>query len=117
MKKIYIHDIPGRLRVRSEAIKRNQSEAKELLASFQGVRSIEANALTGSLTLAYDVTAVRSEDLLGLLRQRGFLSAVPAPVPVRRSSEVGAKIARTVGSYVLQTAVERSVAALVAAIL
>jgi hypothetical protein len=51
------HHVPGRLRLRSAALKRNvcaSEEARRHLAQIEGVTSVRANPATGSVLLEYD---------------------------------------------------------------
>jgi hypothetical protein len=53
----YIHNIPGRLRVRSAQIKRDSCQAANLCAmleSMAGIHSTELNKKAGSLIVHYD---------------------------------------------------------------
>lgn len=50
----YIHHVPGRLRVKSTGLKRNEAEAARIVAHMQhlhGVASAEVNTVTGSLLI------------------------------------------------------------------
>ncbi len=123
----YVHHIPGRLRVRSAAIKGSQAgagRATTLVHSLAGVRSVEANVLTGSLTVRYDPEITSASTLMKALRDHGYLAAdqkLPhgGTVYYRRPArgEFGAAVARSVARYAVEAALERSVVALVASLL
>ena len=123
----YIHHVPGRLRVRSSAVRRNEVgalRAAAWLRSLPGVSSADANPLTGSLTLRYDPALTGSGTLLEALQEAGYVSRhVTAPAtlparPARRStSDLGGRLARGVAAYALEKALEHSVLALVGALL
>jgi hypothetical protein len=123
----YVHHIPGRLRVRFAALKRNQIRAealKQLLEATTGVISAEVNTLTGGVVIRYDSEITHGQALLAMLRDHGYLtSSALASVPDRAltlpafGGEIGGIVAKKVAAYALETAVERSVAALVAALL
>jgi hypothetical protein len=52
----YIHDLPGRLRVRIPCLKsrkRNCLEVEEILAAMPGVIAARANVLTGGVLVCY----------------------------------------------------------------
>jgi copper chaperone CopZ len=123
----YIHHIPGRLRVRSAAIKRNEIRAealKRLLAGTEGVASTEVNTLTGSVVIRYDPERASGQALADMLRDRGYLTSSsmagtggPRMALPAFGGEIGGMVARKVAAYAIETAVERSVVALVAALL
>jgi copper chaperone CopZ len=123
----YVHHIPGRLRVRSAAIKRNEIRAealKRLLEGTAGVTSAEVNTLTGSVMIRYNSEITSGQALVDMLRDRGYLtSSVLTGAPERAftlpafGGEIGGMVAKKVAAYAIETAVERSVVALVAALL
>jgi len=126
--KIYIHDIPGRLRIRTEAIKRSEHAAaavQELLHSTAGVLSAVANPLTGSITVTYDVSQLSSTSILELLRERGYLATETeqcerAAVPVQPSfaSTLLMEVAAPkLGKMILGWTIEQALSAAVAALL
>lgn len=125
---VYVHHVPGRLRVRSVLVKKNEytaSEVKRLMESIHGVRSASTNTLTGSVTIAYDGAVTDRDTLLGILREQGYLTehqhvctpACQKSVEPALRIEVSGKVAKVVAAYVVEKAVERSVAALIAAVL
>jgi copper chaperone CopZ len=72
----YIHDIPGRLRVKTPAIKGNGNAAEEvqrLLNVIEGIDSTSVNTTTGSVVINYDAKAVQSGKILDTLKDSGYL--------------------------------------------
>jgi Heavy metal associated domain 2 len=70
----YRHHIPGRLRVRVGAVKRNVQNARALQMAIQdmcGVTSVDANLLTGSVLVRYDPHACDTRALLSLFNRWG----------------------------------------------
>ena len=63
---VYCHSIPGRLRVKVAAIRR-QPEKAGVLANWltlqQKIHQAQANPITGSVILEYDPQAAQPEDL------------------------------------------------------
>ena len=83
----YVHSIPGRLRVRSRAFRNhaeNAETALSLLRDLEGVRSVDANLMTGSLLIRYDAGIVDPARLLGALLARGWIEQLPSPKPSPR---------------------------------
>jgi hypothetical protein len=121
-----IHHLPGRLRLRVPEVKANGSYASSLetrLRTINGIRTAEANPVTGSVLIHYD-----HEHTVSVLRA---LKTIPAPNPkprhvqrpamTTRQSELASLIARAALQRAVETAVEiavqKSILLLIAAIL
>lgn len=116
----YVHHIPGRLRVRSAAVKKNQVKAgavKALLADAPGVRSSEVNTLTGSIVVHYDPALTSGPAITAILRERGYFVQPVTPAMPRVNGDFGNRFAKKLATYALETALERSVVGLVGALL
>jgi hypothetical protein len=62
----YMHQIPGRLRVKTPFIKGNPEracEAERLLEFIPGIKSVSANTITGSLVIRYDPKTISAESI------------------------------------------------------
>lgn len=108
----YVHNLPGRLRVRIPAAKGNTALASELvhrLNAQTGVKNVQTSPVTGSFLIFYDTTATNARDCLAILN-------VDAPREPKRSG-LGAKIAEAATWYVLEKAVERCLPLILAALL
>ncbi len=71
----FVHHVPGRLRVRIPALKRNEAEARAALRLIEaacGVMATKANLLTGSLTARYDSRLTSGAALLAILHDAGY---------------------------------------------
>ena len=71
----YIHDVPGRLRVKSPIIKRNRNVANEverLMETVEGVDIININLATGSLLVNYNPKITKYHDIVNLLQANGY---------------------------------------------
>lgn len=123
----YIHHVPGRLRVRTAAVKGNEKQAtavKALLQSTEGVRTVAVNPLTGSVTVHYDEKSTNPSALLDVLSRQGYpvgQTSLPAVAQASRavspSSQLGSALAATAATFLVKTAVEYSLRALVASLL
>jgi hypothetical protein len=72
----YIHNTPGRLRLKIPQLKRNIMLADEIslmLREKRGVQSVEINTLTGSLKVNFNDSIISSNSLLNLLSQEGHI--------------------------------------------
>jgi len=71
----YMHSIPGRLRVKIPAIKGHPDKAKTvqtLLKDLDGIESIRANTITGSLVVKYETGRSLSEKIPSVLTENGL---------------------------------------------
>jgi len=71
----YIHDIPGRLRIKSPLVKHNDHAEKEiadLLRYLSGIESIAVNTATGSFLIRYDPSRANSHDIVAALTEHGY---------------------------------------------
>lgn len=121
----YMHHVPGRLRIKSPVLKRNEQEAKavqELLLDQQGVLRSEVNPLTGSILVLYDGSVVQVQWIVGLLKRQGYLESSVLVHPAALSFKQPFKQPMSGAGEVLLKAlvealVERSAAALIRAVL
>lgn len=116
----YIHHVPGRLRIKSPALKRNEPEAARTLAYMQqlhGVATAEVNTVTGSLLIHYDTNVVAAQTLLNTLRGLGHVHPEQGHGLHYQGPGLGQKISDTVVNKLVETVLERSATALVAALL
>ena len=73
--KYYVHDVPGRLRIRIPLLRSHGGRCervRSLLEGVEGVTHVSVRCLTGSVVVAYDTDAVRSDRILGLLKENGY---------------------------------------------
>jgi copper chaperone CopZ len=71
----YMHSIPGRLRVKIPAIKGHPEKAKTvqaLLRDLDGIESIRANTVTGSVVVKYEPGRSLSEKIPSVLTENGL---------------------------------------------
>lgn len=124
----YVHHVPGRLRVKSPLLKRQDRLAEEVrnhVSRLEGVTEVEVSTLTGSAVVRYDSRRVDSRALLDSLRDLGLMhhGAVlyPAPAdatgPLVAGSPFTHRIADTLFNKLVETAIERSAMALIAAVI
>jgi hypothetical protein len=131
----YMHDLPGRLRVRSPLFRKNSESAtavKNSLESADGVRSVTVNLLTGSVTIQYDgARTTTTATLLDILKAHGcsislvtpperFVSGDRIPIAIVRGRGLpphGPAVGRAVAGFIIEKAIERSLMAVVTAVL
>jgi hypothetical protein len=118
----YVHHVPGRLRVKTLAFKRNESGARQIKYYLEGMRGVldaEINILTGSIVVKYDVCLVSSTTILNILRDQGYIQnshCLTANQAAHRTHRAQ-KIADTLVAKLIETVVERSAIALIAAVI
>jgi hypothetical protein len=77
----YIHSIPGRLRIKSAAVKKNPTEAdkvRALIAPLPGIHNLEVNLLTGSVLVRYDADKIAESRILWSLTHGGYFEPAKA---------------------------------------
>jgi copper chaperone CopZ len=121
---MYVHHIPGRLRMRVAAVKRNPEAARvarQRLSAVEGVLSAEANAVTGSVTVRYDQARISHHDLLNVLRRAGYCpestGSNPSISPESVINGYADLVAEKVATFVVKKALERSAGALIGALI
>jgi copper chaperone CopZ len=70
----YVHDVPGRLRVKTPSVKGNPVKALQvegLLSGKKGVLSVASNQTTGSVVINYDTSVASKKEILEVLREGG----------------------------------------------
>lgn len=109
---ICVHSTPGRLRLRSSAVKNNPRRAQavqRVLGEYEGVHRVEANTLTGSVLVAFDPAWVSAGVIL---RNVAALEEAALPTPMSgdaKRASVGRPLARAVGRVAVEKLIERLV--------
>jgi hypothetical protein len=127
---LYVHHVPGRLRVRSRQLKGDPQAAQALcvgLRSIAGVSEAVGNASTGSVTVKYDRRHWTIDMVWKTLHREGIVaSAVPAIAEIEKCRFEGAasngptatgKLVEAVVSVLVDKLMERSALALIAALI
>lgn len=71
----YIHNTPGRLRIKSPIIRRNENasyEVRKILGATNGIATVDANLTTGSLLINYNPKVIKHDDIIDLLQRKGY---------------------------------------------
>jgi hypothetical protein len=107
----YMHFIPGRLRVKSPRLKRNDSAAHELktaLSTIQGIDAIDFNPVTGSLLINYNRQTTSHEDIISLFERRGYFDRGKTISKDGSLQKIAEKTGRVIGTAVLSMAIEKA---------
>jgi hypothetical protein len=121
---MYVHHVPGRLRMRVAAVKRNPQAAelaRQRLSAARGIVSAEASTVTGSVTVRYDPASISHHELLHVLRAAGYCpektGSTPSMSPESVIDGYAGLIAEKVARFVVKKALERSAGALIGALI
>lgn len=72
--KHYIHQVPGRLRIKSPILKNEKyhPEVRDLLSILKGIEASDINPTTGSVTILYDPAKVQGEEIERAFQRSGY---------------------------------------------
>ncbi|SEP39458.1 HMA2 domain-containing protein [Nitrosovibrio sp. Nv6] len=117
----YIHHVPGRLRVNTPALKKNEPRARQLKFYLEGMRGIlqaETSIVTGSVVIKYDTCLINSTTILNSLRDQGYIqNAHPVVIQAIQGARPVQNVADIFMTKLVETAVERSAIALFSALI
>ena len=111
----YVHNIPGRLRVRATKLKYSTDEALILcqeLEKMEGVNKTEYNLKAGSLIIFYDVQMLNSEDILYQLHKTELLKNCPVSTNHHSANYVGTILGSALFGTLMKKSIETSVSSL-----
>jgi hypothetical protein len=109
----YVHEVPGRMRIKIPSMKRNPrvaSEIRGLLKKVTGVGTVSVNMVTGSVVVQYHRDAVRSDTVLSFLSREGYIDlhnvVFNEPYVESTFSKVGIVVSKALLGYALDRALE-----------
>lgn len=114
---LYIHHVPGRLRVRTQAFRCQPSRieaASRQLAELDGIEEIAVNPRAGSITLRYDPSKRTQGELLGMLQEFGCIGA--HRVAASDNGQIAGLFGKALLGALAQTVAQGSVRTLVGAL-
>lgn len=117
----YIHHVPGRLRINTPTLKKNEPRARQLKSHLEGMNGVlcaETSIVTGSVVIKYDTYVVSSTLILDSLYGLGYIqnTATTLAGPAQGAPAMQ-KVADIFVQKLVETALERSAVALVAALI
>jgi glycosyltransferase A (GT-A) superfamily protein (DUF2064 family) len=111
----YVHSVPGRLRVRIPAAKGQPTTAEKLadrLNALEGITSVAANPVTGSILIRYDTAVTDAAACLAILNVR----TMREPDTSSRGRRLASKMTEAAMWYLLEKTVERCFLLILAAL-
>lgn len=77
----YIHNVPGRVRIKSDVLKRNADfvdEIRKALSTIMGIGTVDINLTTGSILIHYNPKVTNCEEIVVFLKRGGFFDSTRA---------------------------------------
>ena len=118
----YVHQVPGRLRVKVPFLKHQPAKCESVIAALsghRGIRQIKVNQLTGSVVVRYDDALIDEDRILNVMEYEGFFDstrAVRNEAHLDRAAHRAGKVfGRAAFSYVVGKALESNGLSLLAA--
>jgi hypothetical protein len=111
----YIHNVPGRLRIKIPLIRRNSAKCfavQELFKHLDGVERIQVTELTGSVIIKYDPQMIQPQDMIQILKDNDYFDesqAISHDAHIQTAaSRAGMQIGRAVFGWAVGKALEGS---------
>lgn len=107
----YLHEVPGRLRIKIPRLKKDQAGARELqwmLEDVIGVTSASVSPVTGSVLVTFDPRALSSRAILDMLSHEGYIDLSMALSRKRHFDTAATKAGQALSKAVLGLALDRA---------
>jgi copper chaperone CopZ len=108
---VYLHNIPGRLRVKIPSIKHLNHEAGKVESLFEfreGIEKVRSNALTGSVTITYDPERISADHLLAVLREHGYIETDHRLVNAADDYVAATRVTQAFGKAMINWAISKT---------
>jgi hypothetical protein len=120
----YVHQVPGRLRVKSPFLKHRPVQCERVvdtLAGRRGISKIKVNQLTGSVVVNYDPSEIDQDGILNILEYEKLFDrslAVKSDAQINQAAaRAGKAVSRACFSYFVGKALEGNGLSLLAALI
>jgi hypothetical protein len=107
----YFHNVPGRLRVKSVYVKRNERKIIDImnkLSVMEGVLNVQANPLTGSFVVNYDKNMQNEKEILKFFEREGVFDSSKAVDTDRYLENMASKAGEVIGKTLFSPFVGRA---------
>ncbi len=115
----YVHDVPGRLRIRATSLKHHTRDALTLckkLEQADGIDKTEFNPKAGSLIIYYNTQQLEAEDILYQLHKTELLKGCPTSARNHSANRMGTMLGSALFGTLVKKSIETSVLSLAKAI-
>jgi len=102
----YIHNVPGRLRVKSPAVRRNSDaeyDLRKILGTINGIATVDINRTTGSILINYNPRVLNHKDILVTLQNKGYFDSSRAETNDEYLKRVASKAGNVIGRALFGT--------------
>jgi copper chaperone CopZ len=116
----YIHHVPGRLRVNTPVLKKNETRARQLkfyLEGMYGVLRADTSIVTGSVLIKYDTGLLSADVILNSLRDLGYIHNAYFLDQTKQAAPQIQKVVDIFTAKLVETVLEKSAVALVCALI
>jgi len=107
----YVHNVPGRLRVKSPTVKNNADAADDIrkaLSTVRGIATVDINLITGSILINYNPKTVCHAEIVRLLQRKKYFEPEKATTHDQYIHRMAAKAGHFLGKAVLGSVVEQA---------
>jgi copper chaperone CopZ len=101
--------VPGRLRLKTPAVKKNKDaadEIKKILSTMNGIATVDINLTTGSILINYNPKAIQNKDIISALQRKGYFDSSKAITNDQYIQRAASKAGNIVGKAVFGTFVD-----------
>lgn len=102
----YIHNVPGRLRIKSPIIKNNKKAVENLkksLSMLYGVATVDINPTTGSILINYNSKKINHLEIVNILQQKGYFDTSKAVTNDEYIHKAALKAGAVIGKSIFST--------------
>jgi hypothetical protein len=98
----YLHNVPGRLRLKSPFFKNRETHdnIKKMLAGLGGIATTDFNATTGSILVYYNPAQIKIEYIVGAFQKAGYFDPSKALTNDQYIQKTLSKVGNMVGKAV-----------------
>ena len=107
----YVHNVPGRLRVKTPIVKRKSGSARhveEFVNQLRGIKSSSVNTTTGSVVVLYDSKTISSDVILTAFENEGLFDSSKAVSQDDYINEAASKAGQVLGKILFGAFVEKA---------
>ena len=108
----YIHNVPGRLRLRTPLVKGNRASVKHvegLVKQLRGVDSADVNTITGSVVVHYCQKTISSDVILSTLENEGLFDSSRVVSHDQYIHKSASKAGQVIGKFLFGALVEKAI--------